>query len=49
MGGDDLGSDDEYLAAPMGGVGDYVDDSSVDDEEQQQQKEIRTQRKEPGH
>ena len=36
MGGDDLGSDDEYLAAPLGGVGDYVDDSSDYDEEQQQ-------------
>jgi len=32
MGGDDLGSDDEYLAAPLGGVGDYVDDSSVDED-----------------
>ncbi len=36
MGGDDLGSDDEYLAAPLGGAGDYVDDSSDEDVAQEQ-------------
>ena len=30
MGGDDLGSDDEYLVAPSRGVEDYGDDSSVE-------------------
>mmetsp|Transcript_9737 Transcript_9737/g.21028 ORF Transcript_9737/g.21028 Transcript_9737/m.21028 type:complete len:279 (-) Transcript_9737:67-903(-) len=33
MGGDDLGSDDEYLAAPPRGVEDYGDDSSAEDDE----------------
>lgn len=31
MGGDDLGSDDDYVTAPLGGVDDYGDDSSVED------------------
>mmetsp|Transcript_28534 Transcript_28534/g.77235 ORF Transcript_28534/g.77235 Transcript_28534/m.77235 type:complete len:315 (-) Transcript_28534:175-1119(-) len=30
MGGDDLGSDDEYLTAPLRGVEDYGNDSSVE-------------------
>ena len=33
MGGDDLGSDDEYLAAPPRGVEDYGDDSSAEDDD----------------
>lgn len=37
MGGDDLGSDDDYLAAPLAGVNDYVDNSSVDDDGQEQE------------
>ena len=44
MGGDDLGSDDEYLAAPLGGVGNYVDDSS-DEEQQQQQQQQQSQKR----
>lgn len=32
MGGDDLGSDDDYLAAPLKGPEDYEGDSSVEDD-----------------
>ena len=43
MGGDDLGSDDEYLAAPLAGADDYGDVSSVEeddgDKKQQQQQQ----------
>ena len=47
MGGDDLGSDDEYLAVPARGVNDYFDDSSVGDvvEQNQQQKSQKQKRK----
>ena len=45
MGGDDLGSDDEYLTVPSGGLDDYSDNLSVDDEHDAQNNQSEQSRK----